>query len=592
MHIQNRIGAPKHSPIPHASALPLPSPVPGYRVERLLGRGAMARVYLAEQENSGRRVALKVLDASYSSVDGISTRFLHEGRLLARLKHRNLITLYEVGRADEVHFMSMELLAGGDLTHRTHSPVAPGAALAWIEALARGLAFAHDRDIVHRDIKPANILFRRDGTPVLTDFGVAKDLNGEAQLTMEGTIIGSLAYLSAEQADGQTPTPCTDIHGLGLVLYELLTGQAPRAPVPPMHDAAFRRSLDAALLAVHRPLPRLPQALRALQPMLDQMTAPNPAERMQSAGEVVEAITRLRRGAAAAASRSKRGPKPNALYWELYRDHMTDALALPPAPGVVARMDRALDAHELDRAGIARLLEGEAALAGTLAGVAGHPLLSLDALVTDAESTLDILGPQAVRDLCALSALRSLPRAGDGLPAQARTRIIDASARIAALCALLAVQTAVVDPVEALVAGLAHQSGRLLLVGHAVQAYPDLAGLDGQLNEALKALGIPVTLTVLDKLSLPGELADVACSSGDWLADSTQPPGLAEVVRVARLLQLYSLGGAQGLPPLDSVPAWKALSENADGTLGPELPNARRSELDSLSGALAALLGG
>lgn len=570
----------------------IPSPVPGYRVERLLGRGAMARVYLATEENSGRRLALKVLDSGYGEVEEVSLRFLHEGRLLARLKHRNLVTLYDVGLVGGIHYMSTEFLEGGDLTRRLGKPVAPGAALAWVEAIARGLARVHAEGIVHRDIKPGNILFRRDGTPVLTDFGVAKDLANEAQLTADGTIIGSLAYLSPEQADGQTPTPCTDLYALGLILYELLTGTSARPDLPILGSGNFRQSLEAALAAVHRPLPRLPAGLAAVQPLLDRMTAPEAGERMQSGEDVVEAITALRQTAATRAARTPAPAGPqgtrNALYWDLYRDHMIDALEVPAlAPGLT-RLDRLLATRAPERAGVERLLGAEPTAREGLLAVAGSALCAGGRAVLDVGDALDVLGVAAARDLAAATTLGSLKTPGEPALRQRFEQTWAHGCRVAALGWLLASLTGAAEPGRALVAGLLHRAGRLVLLSRA-EHYPGHLGSEEQVQQALERLGVAVTATVLDKWAFTAPFAAAVLEVEDWQRETGSAADLADVVLLARLMALYWEHEFDALPQSDDIPARRRLEGCAGRRLGLEVLSENQAELKALALTLEAL---
>ena len=149
----------------------------------------MASVYLAVQESLNRRVVLK-LPKKFTDVYQ-SARFVNEGRIIASLNHRNIITIYDIGVVGERHYFSMEYLHGGDLEERIIRGISPDAALDLVETIGGCLEFVHRKNIIHRDIKPANILFHRDGTPVLTDFGVAKQIEADSRLTRDGTTLGS-----------------------------------------------------------------------------------------------------------------------------------------------------------------------------------------------------------------------------------------------------------------------------------------------------------------------------------------------------------------------------------------------------------------
>jgi serine/threonine-protein kinase PpkA len=160
--------------------------IPGYRVEGLIGSGGMASVYLAIQESLERPVALKVLDDPESAE--YQERFLNEGRIIASLTHSNIVTVHDIGVASRHLYISMEYVEGGDLRRRIRTGMSPVEAFAIVERIGSALELAHDRGVVHRDVKPANILFRPDGTPLLADFGIAKDHHSDSGLTMDGRI--------------------------------------------------------------------------------------------------------------------------------------------------------------------------------------------------------------------------------------------------------------------------------------------------------------------------------------------------------------------------------------------------------------------
>ena len=153
--------------------------IAGYRIEKQIGKGGMAMVYLATQESLNRPVALKVMNPLYADSAEFSERFLNEGRILASIHHSNIITIHDIGISGNFHFISMEYVQGGDLADRLKQGVSPDEAVNMVETIAACLDAAHNAHIVHRDIKPANILFRKDGHLLLTDFGIAKQLGAD-----------------------------------------------------------------------------------------------------------------------------------------------------------------------------------------------------------------------------------------------------------------------------------------------------------------------------------------------------------------------------------------------------------------------------
>jgi serine/threonine-protein kinase PpkA len=259
--------------------------IPGYSIEGQIGQGGMAVVYRAIQESLGRPVALKVMNPLLAVSPEFSERFLNEGRLLAALRHNHIMTIYDIGVSGDVHYISMEYVDGGDLRQQIRQGMAPLTALDYVLTLGSCLQAAHEAHIVHRDVKPVNILFRRDGTLLLTDFGIAKQLGDTRGLTVTGSMVGSPYYLSPEQALGRPIDGRADIYSLGIVLYEMLTGDKPFEG-----DSA----VEVALKHIESALPRLPPHLSACQPLLDRMTAKNPHDRFSSAASMLQAAKHLR----------------------------------------------------------------------------------------------------------------------------------------------------------------------------------------------------------------------------------------------------------------------------------------------------------
>jgi serine/threonine protein kinase len=260
--------------------------IPGYRIIKPIAQGGMAAVYLAEQQSLGRRVVLKLLkkfDDVYQSA-----RFVTEGRIIASLNHRNIITIHDIGVIGERHYIAMEFLEGGDLELRNLEGMSVDAALDLVETIGDCLDFLHRKNIIHRDIKPANILFHSDGTPVLTDFGVAKQQEADARLTRDGTTLGSPYYISPEQAECKPVDGRSDIYSLGVVLYEMLTGSKP-----------YQGESDIQVIISHLsdPVPSLPPQLGQYQELIDRMIAKSPADRFATAAEMVRYLRELRQGA-------------------------------------------------------------------------------------------------------------------------------------------------------------------------------------------------------------------------------------------------------------------------------------------------------
>jgi serine/threonine-protein kinase PpkA len=260
--------------------------IPGYKIKHRVGQGGMASVYLATQESLERSVVLKILDVNGPTAsEALIERFLFEGRILASLTHPNIITIYDIGITDEFLFISMEYIDGGDLKSRMELPITPDTALDYLAKIGSGLDLAHRMGVVHRDIKPANIMFRDDDTPLITDFGIAKQTDAiDNDLTSTGLFLGSPNYVSPEQADGIEIDGRADIYSLGCMFYEMLTGNKPY-----ISATVF----DVIIQHKQAPVPVLDAEYAEFQPLLNKMMAKNRDERFKDAATMVESIKEL-----------------------------------------------------------------------------------------------------------------------------------------------------------------------------------------------------------------------------------------------------------------------------------------------------------
>ena len=285
-----------------------------YRIIALLGRGGMADVYRAEDERLGREVALKALPPEFARDPERIERFEREVRAAARLNHPNIVTVHEFGQGEGQHFYTMELMPGGDLKARirAHPQGMPAAEARPVAlAVARALDYAHRRGYVHRDVKPENILFGEEGTPQLTDFGIARAMESGTRMTATGMSIGSPHYMSPEQAQGLEVDGRSDLYSLGVVLYEMLTGRLP-------FDAP--NTFAVGLSHIKDPVPELPRELAAWQPTLDRLLAKSPEDRYASARELAEVL----------ASGTPRGPQSTRVVSMEPEAELSSAASLRP----------------------------------------------------------------------------------------------------------------------------------------------------------------------------------------------------------------------------------------------------------------------
>jgi serine/threonine-protein kinase PpkA len=255
--------------------------ISGYRILKEIGRGGMATVYLAIQESLDREVALKVMSPALAAEKGFSERFLEEARTVAKLTHPNILAVYDVGVVDHSHYIAMEYVGGGELKSKIQAGISHDQIQTILKQIGSALSYAHEEGIVHRDIKPENILFRKNGTAVLSDFGIARAIGSTSKITATGTTLGTPYYMSPEQGKDEAIDGRSDLYSLGVVLYEMLTGVVP-------YDAGNKIAVVYA--HVHDPLPKLPQAAIDFQPVLDRLLAKKPSDRFPDANRLLEAL--------------------------------------------------------------------------------------------------------------------------------------------------------------------------------------------------------------------------------------------------------------------------------------------------------------
>jgi serine/threonine protein kinase/Flp pilus assembly protein TadD len=268
--------------------------VPGYEVIGKLGQGGMGVVYKARQLGLNRLVALKMIIGGQQARPDLLARFRVEAEAVARLRHPNILQIYDIGEVDGSPFVSLELLEGGDLADRLAGTPQPGLAAAELLAtLARAVHAAHEDGIIHRDLKPANVLFTAEGVPKITDFGLAKRLGADSGHTQTGQVMGSPSYLAPEQAQGHTRDvgPAADVYALGAILYEMLTGR------PPFRGESTMETICQVVSDDPVPPSRLvPRVARDLETICLKCLSKEPHRRYASALELAEDLDRYRRG--------------------------------------------------------------------------------------------------------------------------------------------------------------------------------------------------------------------------------------------------------------------------------------------------------
>lgn len=263
--------------------------IPGYRVISELGNGGTATVYLAVQESLGRKVALKVSNQSTSDATAVE-RFLREAKIMSQLSHPHIVAVHEFSRAGSWHYIAMEYLGGGNLRQRIRNrDITTGDAVRIIAQITQALDFAHDKGFLHRDIKPGNILFRNDGSAVLTDFGIARatspsSLRSALPANASATVVGTPRYMSPEQAKGKTLDRRSDLYAVGVLLFELLTGKVP-------FDG--EDALDIGIKHLKARVPPLPPAVAAYQTVVEKLLAKDPDQRYQRGQPFIDAICQI-----------------------------------------------------------------------------------------------------------------------------------------------------------------------------------------------------------------------------------------------------------------------------------------------------------
>jgi hypothetical protein len=252
----------------------------------------MGVVFKARQVGLDRCVALKRILAGPFADRQARARFRVEAEAAARLHHPNVVQIYEVGEDDGCPYLAMEYVAGVSLAERLRQgPLAPRAAAELVEALARAVQHAHERGVIHRDLKPANVLLAADGTPKVTDFGLARQVDGSERLTGSHAVLGTPSYMAPEQAEGRAPTPALDVYALGAVLFESVTGRPPFLGVTAVDTLLQVRSREPS--SVRQLQPHCP---RDLETVCLKCLHKDPRPRYASAGALADDLGRFLSG--------------------------------------------------------------------------------------------------------------------------------------------------------------------------------------------------------------------------------------------------------------------------------------------------------
>jgi serine/threonine protein kinase len=255
--------------------------IKGYRFLNRLAVSDHSAVYLAEKESAGIKMVLKVFRQVPDFSDGVGAfdRFLQEYEIIAELEHPNIVQIYDLGVSDDHAHIAMEYLPGGDLKQKIASGIQESDAVDYTRQIASALADLHSVGILHRDLKPGNIMLREDNSIALIDFGLAKRMPLDRELTGIGQILGTPYYMSPEQGRGSDVDERSDVYSLGVIFYEMLTGEKP-----------YRDKNAMGIIFKHSeaPVPTLPRRLQQHQPVINKLLAKKPQNRIQSASDMLD----------------------------------------------------------------------------------------------------------------------------------------------------------------------------------------------------------------------------------------------------------------------------------------------------------------
>jgi DNA-binding NarL/FixJ family response regulator len=253
--------------------------VPGYSIVKEIATSNFSSVFLARSTRLRRNVVLKVMSRGSSPRElDDAERFQREYEIISSISHRAIAEIYDFGALPQHQYLALEYIPCGDLRDRLRNPMSIDESLYYLRAIAEALRVIHVFGILHRDLKPANVMLREDNSPVLIDFGLARRSIDEAGTTGAGQVLGSPYYISPEQAQGQRVDARTDLYSLGVMFYEMLTGQRPYAG---------KSALDIMEQHANPPVPRLPDNVALQQALVDRLMAKRLSERYVSADELL-----------------------------------------------------------------------------------------------------------------------------------------------------------------------------------------------------------------------------------------------------------------------------------------------------------------
>ena len=261
--------------------------VPGYEVVGICGSGGTSKVYVAIQKSLSRQVALKVMHPHLTGDEPRVNRFLQEGRINANLSHSNIVPIYNVGVVEEIHYIAMEYMTWGNLRRHIEFKKDLDWIIKIIKQVSLALAYSHEHGFIHRDIKPENILFRDENSAVLSDYGIADELEHRTEITTKSNQ-GTPKYMCPDLVRSGPIGPSSDIYSLGVVFFEMLTGRPPYDSGSPPYT---RKDVISVLFAHLRdPIPELPYEYQHIQPLINKMLAKHPKDRIYKVSDVIEAL--------------------------------------------------------------------------------------------------------------------------------------------------------------------------------------------------------------------------------------------------------------------------------------------------------------